>query len=120
VVHWAHRTDGTETGANTAASPVVTTNVDGSALSTYAVVRPIQWMEGKNAQTLGAFFRFDNVKPNTNVSGNEHLVIGGVEWALSPHVALSLDYQSLTPSGFTGVAPIVQTKTWYMHWHADF
>lgn len=120
VIHWAHRTDGTETGANTAASPVVTTDVNGSALSTYAVVRPIEFTQGKNKQTLGAFFRFDDLKPNTSTAGNEHLVIGGIEWQPTPRTGFSVDYQSLTPSGFSGPSPIVQTKTWYLHWHADF
>lgn len=120
VVHYAHRSEGFESGANTAASPVVATDSAGSLLSAYAIVKPLQWAVGKNTNKLGAVLRWDSFKPRTGASGTERLIVAGLQWEPSSKTAFSLDYQALTPRDFIGKAPIVETKTWYLHWVANF
>lgn len=114
---YAHRTDGGDRGANTFISPRSFADSSGRLLSAYAVVRPFQLLETGHSIPLGIVARYDAVKPNTGSDLQYHRFIGGVTYDLSKKTAISLDYQEQIPTG----APIVgTTKTYYMHWVANF
>jgi hypothetical protein len=119
--HYARRTEGFESGANTPASPrVVVPDSTGSLVSLYAVARPVQWQWGKNTAKFGAVLRWDQFTPRTETPGHENLVIAGLQLEPTTRTALALDYQDLNPSGFAGRAPIAETRTWFLHWSASF
>jgi hypothetical protein len=119
--HYARRTEGFESGGNTVASPrIVAPDSSGTLISIYGVARPIQWQWNKNVAKLGLVARWDQFTPHTEVTGNERLIVAGVQLEPTSRTALTLDYQSLTPSDFAGRAPIAQSKTWFLHWSASF
>lgn len=121
AAHYARRTDGFETGANTIASPrVAQPDSTGTLWSAYTVIRPIQWMSGKNTAKLGVVARWDRFTPRTTRSGTQRLAIFGLQYEPTARTALALDYQALTPQNYTGAAPITETKGWYVHWSASF
>lgn len=115
---YAQRQDGGETGANTPVSPRALIDSTGRLMSAYVVAKPFRVMDAKSGIPLGIVARYDQITPNTSVSGLKyHVFIGGLTWDLSNKSAISVDYQEQIPSG----AQIVPTqKTWFMHWVANF
>lgn len=114
---FANRTDGGDTGLNTIVSPRGVADSTGRLLSAYAVIKPFQIADAGSTIPLGIVARFDNVKPNTATDVHYNVFIGGLTWDLSKKSAISLDYQEQTPNG----GPIVPaTKTYYLHWVANF
>ncbi|MFL5560863.1 MAG: hypothetical protein ACJ79K_05235 [Gemmatimonadaceae bacterium] len=121
AAHYARRTEGFETGANTLASPrVAAPDSSGTLWSAYTVVRPIQWTSGKNTAKLGIVARWDRFTPRTTRSGVQRLAILGLQWEPTSRTALALDYQDVTPQDYNGPAPITETRGWYLHWNASF
>jgi len=114
---YAERDDGTDTGANTAASPRRVSDSTGRLVAAYVVARPFLMLDPKSAVPLGIVARFDQVTPNTSASPKFNTFIGGLTWDLNSRTAISLDYQATTPSNGAAVAPV---KTYYVHWTANF
>lgn len=119
-VHYARRIDGFESGANTGASPVIVTDSTGALLSAFAIVKPIVWTSGTNRSSLGLVGRWDSFKPRTGIDGAVQFLVAGLQWEPSARTAVSVDYQGLTPRAFVGPAPVTETKTWFLHWSANF
>jgi hypothetical protein len=118
--HYARRTEGVESGANTPTSPRLAADSTGDLFSAYALVRPVVGHWGKNVARAGVIARWDRFSPRTSVAGHEDLVVAGLTLEPTPRTALTLDYQELTPRDFAGRAPIAQSKTWFLHWTANF
>ena len=114
---YATRTDGSETGDNTALLPRVETDSTGRLISGFAVVRPFQFINERSTVPLGLVARWDRFKPNRDTDPYSNVVIAGLIWDLNKRVSLSLDYQEQTPHG----GPVIASaKTYYMHLVASY
>lgn len=116
-VDYAQRQDGMDTGANTAASPAGIADSTGRLVAGYVVAKPFRMIDSKSTIPLGIVLRYDQVTPNTSTSPKINTFIGGLSWDLTSKTSISLDYQEATPANGAPVAP---TKTYYMHWVANF
>ena len=114
---WDMRKDGSESGANTAASPRVETDSSGRLLSGFAVLKPFQLFNEKSTLPLGIVGRWDRFTPNTGTDAFINTVIAGLTWDLNKKVALSLDYQEQTPHNGAIFTP---TKIYFLHLVANF
>jgi len=107
---YARATTGTESGANTVASPRVRTDVDANFIYGFTVVRPFAFMNGTGKSPLALIARYDRVEPVTNLSDySYHFVLGGLSYDISSRATLALDYQEQLPTA--GAAPPVQAST---------
>ncbi len=116
-VDYAQRQDGIDTGANTAASPRGVSDSTGRLVAGYVVAKPFKIIDATSTIPLGIVARYDQVTPNTSTSPKINTFIGGLTWDLNSRSSISFDYQEATPSNGAPVAP---TKTYYMHWVANF
>lgn len=116
-VDYAQRQDGADTGANTAASPRGVADSTGRLIAGYVVAKPFKIFDATSTVPLGIVARYDQVTPNTSTSPKINTFIGGLTWDLNTRTSISLDYQEATPANGAPVAP---TKTYYMHWVANF
>jgi hypothetical protein len=114
---WATRTDGSETGANTTASPRAVVDSSGRLLSGFIVLHPLNFSDVKKQSPLGLVARWDRFKPNTNTAAFGNTIIGGATWDLNNRSSLSLDYQEQTPHFGPAVAT---SKTYFLHLVANF
>ncbi len=111
------RRDGTETGANTLASPRVEFDSSGRLLAAFAIVKPFKLKSPASTIPLGLVARWDQFKPNTATSGYINSVITGLTWDLNKQSAISLDYQEQVPhAGASSPSP----KTYFVHVVASF
>jgi hypothetical protein len=116
-IDYAQRQDGMDKGANTTASPAGIADSTGRLVAGYIVARPFKMADSKSTIPLGVVLRYDQVTPNTSTSPKINTFIGGLSWDLNSRTSISLDYQEATPANGAPVAP---TKTYYMHWVANF
>jgi hypothetical protein len=128
---YARATTGTESGANTLASPRVRTDVDANLLYGFTVVRPLAFINGTDKSPLALVARYDRYQPVNNQSGyNYHFLLGGLSWDLSSRATLALDYQEQLPSAGSAVPPQTSTgtvgippanlKTYFAHFVVNF
>ena len=128
---YARATTGTESGANTLASPRVRTDVDADFLYGFTVVRPLAFINGTGKSPLALIARYDRVKPVNNLSDySYHFLLGGLSYDISSRATLALDYQEQLPSsgavlpaqtstGTVGIAP-ANLKTYFAHFVVNF
>lgn len=114
---FATRTDGGETGANTAASPAAVVDSTGRLLSGFIVLHPLKFSDLKQTSPLGIVARWDRLKPNTGTAAYGNTIIGGLTWDLNSRASLSADYQEQTPHFGPAVAT---SKTYFLHLVANF
>ena len=119
-VDWAMRTDQTEGGLNTTASPRTTTDVKGSLLSLFAIVRPGAFADPKGPMSRwGLVGRLDTFTPNTDANGKpaNQFITAGAFLDLTSKVTMSLDVQNQTrKSGST----TPESKLLFLHFQAAF
>ena len=114
---YATRKDGSESGANTVASPRVVTDSSGRLVDGFIVVRPLNFSNLKAKSPLGIVARLDRFTPNSGSGGTLNFVVAGLIWDLTSRASVSLDYQEQTPhSGLVAAA----TKTTFLHLVANF
>ncbi|MEO7104259.1 MAG: hypothetical protein ABI311_12745, partial [Gemmatimonadaceae bacterium] len=116
-VDYAQRNDGGDTGANTVASPRGAADSTGRLVAAYVVAKPFRIVDSKSTIPVGILLRYDQVTPNTSTSPKINRFIAGLSWDLNTKSSISFDYQDATPANGTPVAP---TKTYFMHWVANF
>lgn len=116
-VDYAQRSDGGDTGANTVVSPRGVADSTGRLVSGYVVAKPFKMLDATSTIPLGIVVRYDQVTPNTSTSPKINTFIGGLSWDLNKKSSISFDYQEVTPASGAIVAP---TKTYFMHWVANF
>ena len=116
-VDYAQRQDGIDTGTNTTVSPRGVSDSTGRLVAGYVVAKPFKIFDDASTIPLGIVARYDQVTPNTSASPKINTFIGGLTWDLNKRSAISFDYQEATPANGAPVAP---TKTYYMHWVANF
>lgn len=114
---YATRTDGSETGANTALSPRVESDSTGRLISGFAILKPFAILNDKSTIPFGLLARWDRFKPNRDAAPYSNVVIAGLMWDINKRASLSLDYQEQTPHG----GPVVATaKTYFLHLVANY
>ncbi|MEO7217997.1 MAG: hypothetical protein ABI026_07370 [Gemmatimonadaceae bacterium] len=116
-VEYAQRRDGMDTGANTVASPAGISDSTGRLVAGYIVAKPFKIADATSTIPLGVVLRYDQVTPNTSASPTINTFIGGLNWDLNSRTSVSLDYQEATPANGARLTP---TKTYYLHWVANF
>lgn len=128
---FARATTGTESGANTPASPRLRTDVDADLLYGFAVVRPLAFMNASGKSPLALIARYDRYKPLTNLDDySYHFALGGLSYDISSRATLALDYQeqlptagsappSQTATGTAGIPP-ANLKTYFAHFVVNF
>ncbi len=114
---YAQRQDGIDTGLNTAASPRATSDSTGRLIAGYVVAKPFRLIDETSTIPLGIVARYDQVTPNRATAPRTNTFIGGITWDLNRKSSISLDYQQVTPANGASIAA---TKTYYMHWVANF
>jgi hypothetical protein len=114
---FATRLDGSETGANTVASPRAVVDSTGHLISGFVVLHPFNFSDVKKPSPFGLVARWDRFKPNTSTAAFGNTIIGGATWDLNTRSSISLDYQEQTPH--FGPA-VVTSKTYFLHLVANF
>jgi hypothetical protein len=94
-VSHARRTETTETGDNTVASPRRTADVSGSLTSLFALVRPGAWRDpASRAASWGLIGRLDTFTPDTDADPANRFTVLGAFWEPTSRVTFSLDHQA--------------------------
>lgn len=124
---YANRTETTESGANTTASPRVATDNTGTLTAAFLMMRPIELFgdDPKAKSPLNLFARVDNFKPynNATIAGAQttsaatQILITGISWDLNSKTTFSLDMQNLTRSGGSTA---VEQKVLFLHGVINF
>jgi hypothetical protein len=117
---YSQRIDGTESGANTAASPRRVTDVTGEMFSGLVLVRPMQLADSASKSPLSVLVRYDAITPNTDVSKSNHLFEGSLILDLTKNkrTQLALDYQETL--GTVPAATIAPSKMFQIRLVTNF
>jgi hypothetical protein len=130
---YAQRMDQGETGANTAASPVITHDSTGRLIDGFIIGRPLEWLDASRRSNFSVVARYDHFTPSTDPSSpayagttpsyNYWLI--GASYDITSRFVLTLDWQVQSPSGFppptgTNVRPTPRNSTLFVHWQATF
>jgi hypothetical protein len=127
---YARSTTGTESGDNTLVSPRARTDVDGTLLYGFTIVRPLAFVNATGKSPLALIARYDRYEPATNLSDYAyHLLVAGLSYDISPKASIALDYQEQLPSsgalpsqtatGTVGL-PVPSLKTYFVHFVVNF
>jgi hypothetical protein len=129
----AQRTDGSETGLNTAAAPRVVHDSTGRLVDGFVVARPFEWFNPATHSGFTVIGRYDHFTPNAdpdNVAYDEttpayNYWVLAAAYDLTQRLTFALDWQVQSPTGFpagTGinVRPTPRQSTIFMHWQATF
>jgi hypothetical protein len=117
AAEYARRIDGTESGANTIASPDVIADLTGDLTDGYVVLRPAAWIHQDKPAPFEVVLRYDRVRLNTSTRASNDFAIAGLFYDLTAKTSVSLDYQTQTPRNGS-LTPA--SKVLYMHWVANF
>ena len=127
---YGRSTTGTESGDNTPESPRVRTDVDGSLLYGFTVVRPLAFVNASGKSPLALIARYDRYEPVTNLNDYAyHFLVAGLSYDISSKATIALDYQEQLPSsgalpaqtttGTVGLPP-ASLKTYFVHFVVNF
>ena len=90
---YAERMDQTESGENTAVSPVAVATSTGRVVSAFAVIKPFLLADSASTVPLGVVARWDDTKADKAQDASTRFVIAGLTWDLTSRAAIALDYQ---------------------------
>jgi hypothetical protein len=101
------------------------TSISGRLFSGFIVARPFQWINSASTSPLGIVLRYDQIKPNTDLSPSYSVYIAGLTYDLSKKASISLDYQEQSSSNPTTLpvasqALLAAAKGVYMHMLVNF
>lgn len=135
---FAQRSDGSDNGGNTTASPRVVHDSTGRLLDGWLFVRPIEIFDPSQKSPFSIIARFDHFTPQTDPSSSVpgaanyvgttpayNFVILGASWDVNQRITLTADYQNQSPTNFpaatgTNVRPTPQATTFFLHFVANF
>lgn len=117
---YSQRIDGVESGANTAASPRSVSDVTGSMFSAMALVRPFQLADSASTSPLSVLVRYDAVKPNTDLSAQDHLFETSLIFDLSKNRKTQLAFDFQETLGDVPAATIAPDKRLQVRLVANF
>lgn len=117
---YSQRVDGTESGANTNASPRRVTSVTGRMLSGLAVIRPFQLADSTSQVPVSVLLRYDAITPNTELSQSDHLLESSliIDLTKNRRTQLAFDYQETL--GMVPAATIAPVKVFQLRLVANF
>ena len=129
---YAQRHENGEQGANTAASPRASTEITGTLLSFFTVLRPFAFVDASGKSPFGLLARYDAVSPSSSTTGYVtptapstsnayHTVIGGLFYDVNQKAQFALDYQeSLASNNGVSNAPPAPAKGYFAHFLINF
>ena len=130
---FAQKTDGSESGANTAASPRAERDSTGRVIDGFVIVRPVELFDASKKSGLTLIGRFDHFTPNTSTSGANYAGttpaynywVLGVGYDLTTRMTFTFDWQAQSPTNFppatgTNVRGTPRQSTIFLHWQATF
>jgi hypothetical protein len=135
---FAQRTDQSDNGGNTAASPRVLHDSTGRLFDAFLFVRPLEIFDASQKSPFSIVARWDHWTPNTdpassvpNAAGYAgttpayNFVVLGASWDLNQRMTFTADYQNQSPTDFppvtaTSVKPTPQSTTLALHFVVNF
>ncbi|MEO7083092.1 MAG: hypothetical protein ABI442_11850 [Gemmatimonadaceae bacterium] len=135
---FAQRSDASDNGGNTAASPRVVHDSTGRLIDAFITVRPIEIFNWSQTSPFSVVARFDHFTPNTdptssvpgatNYAGTTpayNFVVLGASYDMNQRITLTADYQNQSPTSFptpggSNVKPTPQATTFFLHFVVNF
>lgn len=135
---YARRTDQSDNGGNTLASPRVLHDSTGALTTGFVFLRPIELFNSKEKSPFSVVARYDHWTPQTdpnsstptpvNYAGTTpayNFVVLGASWDLNQRMTLTGDYQKQSPNDFpaasgTNVRPTPESTIWFLHFVVNF
>jgi hypothetical protein len=130
---WSERTDGSESGSNSSASPRATTDSTGRLLDAFVVARPLELFGAAHSSDLALIGRFDHFTPNTSpaeapyagTTPSYNFWVFGASYDVTQRMTFALDWQMQTGTGFPApagatVRPAPDASTIFLHFQAVF
>lgn len=135
---FAQRSDQSDNGLNTAASPRVLHDSTGRLLDAHLFVRPLEIFDASQKSPFSIIARWDHWTPNTdpassvpgaaNYAGTTPaytFIVLGASWDMNQRMTFTADYQNQSPTNFpaptgTNVKPTPQATTLFLHFVANF
>ena len=118
---FSRRVDGTEGGANTAASRRTVSDIEGSLLSAFTVIRPFQLADSTSTSPVSLMFRYDAIQPDKSLSSpRNHLFESSLifDIAHSRRAQVAFDFQETL--GKAPAATIAPNKMFQVRMVANF
>ena len=120
AVSLARRTSEIEAGDNTAESPVSVARRTGTLASAFMEFRPLAMVSATGRSPLGIVLRYDRLDTDRSAPGYTSYVVGGVTYAISPGLSVSLDYQETMARAGQLPTRSTQRQVYFVHLRADF
>ncbi|MDB4876153.1 MAG: hypothetical protein JWM41_2599 [Gemmatimonadetes bacterium] len=135
---FAQRTDASDNGGNTAASPRVVHDSTGRLIDGFVFVRPLELFDKTQKSPFSIVARWDHWTPNTDPSSSIPNAAGyagttpaynfyvlGASWDVNQRMTFTADYQNQSPTNFptptgTNVKPTPQATTMFLHFVVNF
>ncbi len=130
---WAQRSDDSEKGLNTTASPRVVTDSTGRVLDGFIVARPAELFGASAKSPVSVIARWDHFTPNTSPVAATYVgttpaydfYVLGLSYDLNQKMTMALDWQNQSPTNFpdatgTNVRPSPTASTLFLHFVANF
>ena len=135
---YAQRTDQSDNGGNTAASPRVVHDSTGRLFDAWLFVRPLEIFDMSHRSPFSIIARYDHWTPQTDPSSSVpgaanyagttpayNFVVLGASWDLTQRMTFTADYQNQSPTNFpaptgTNVRPTPQATTYFLHFVVNF
>ena len=118
---YSQRVDGTEGGANTAASPRSVSDVKGNLISAFTVIRPFHLADSKSKSPVSIMVRYDAIQPDKSLSSQRnHLFESSLilDVAHSRRAQVAFDFQETL--GRAPAAAIAPSKMFHVRMVANF
>ena len=132
-VELAQRSDESESGANTSASPRVVRDSTGRVIDGFIIARPAEWFDASKHSGWSLLARYDRFTPNTSpiattyagTTPSYNYWLLGLGYDLTSRITFTLNWQAQSPVDFpspvgTNVRAIPRQSTAFLHWQATF
>jgi hypothetical protein len=118
---YSQRVDGTEGGANTAAAPRTVSDIKGSLMSAFTVIRPFQLADNTSKSPVSIMVRYDAIQPDKSLSSQrDHLFESSLifDVANSRRAQVAFDFQETL--GTAPASAITPNKMFQVRMVANF
>jgi hypothetical protein len=137
-LEYAQRSDQSDNGANTVASPRVVHDSTGRLFDGFVFFRPIELFDAKTQSPFSVVARYDHFTPQSDPSSSipgaanyagttpaYNFVLLGASWDLNQRMTLTADFQQTSPTDFpaptgTNVRPTPTATTYFLHFVVNF
>jgi len=137
-LEYAQRSDASDNGGNTTASPRVVHDSTGRLFDGFIFIRPLEVFNESHHSPFSIVARYDHFTPQTdpassvpgaaNYAGNTpayNFVVLGASYDLNQRMTLTADWQNQSPTDFpapvgTNVRPTPKSSIFFIHWVVNF